>query len=368
MRVIFVFLIIIHGLIHLLGFVKAFNMAQVEQLTQSISKPAGIFWLLTSILFIAAAVLYFLQSDSWWVIGAAAVIISQVLILLSWSDAKFGTVANIIILVSIIIAYANNRPTSYRNIFKAEVAKGLQRFSAPELLGEADIEHLPSPVKKYIINSGAIGREKLQNFRAVWQGKFRTSPESEFRDFHAVQYNFFDEPARVFHMQLKMYGIPFVGLHLYKGPTATMRIKMASLLQIVDAHGPEMNQGETVTMFNDMCCFAPAALIDKNITWEEKDSLTVNARFTNLGNTIAATLFFNDTGELIDFSSHDRYESADGKIYKNYRWSTPVKNYREIDGRRVPTHGEAIWHKPEGEYCYGKFDLVEIEYNCREYK
>jgi hypothetical protein len=56
--------------------------------------------------------------------------------------------------------------------------------------------------------------------------------------------------------------------------------------------------------------------------------------------------------------------SADGKTYKNYPWSTPTRDYKDFGGRKVPGYGEAIWHMPEGEYCYGKFNLQMVEYNC----
>jgi hypothetical protein len=165
-----------------------------------------------------------------------------------------------------------------------------------------------------------------------------------------------------------MYGLPFNGLHLYTESGATMQIKIASLFQVVNAKGPEMNKGETVTLFNDMCIFAPAALIDKNIQWETIDSLTVKAKFSNHGNTIGAILFFNEKGELINFSSKDRFESPDGKVYQIWEWTTPLKRYKIYNGRRIASNGKAIWHKPEGEFVYGEYDLQDIEYNCRELK
>ena len=53
-----------------------------------------------------------------------------------------------------------------------------------------------------------------------------------------------------------------------------------------------MNMSETVTLFNDMCLFAPATLIDKEILWEPVDPRTVWARFTHNGITISAMLYF----------------------------------------------------------------------------
>ena len=112
MKFILLAIIIIHGLIHILGFVKAFNLAEVNQLTRNISKPVGLFWLFAAILFILTAVFYFFGKDWWWIIGSSAVIISQVLIIRSWSDAKYGTIINLILIALIIIAYINFRPTS----------------------------------------------------------------------------------------------------------------------------------------------------------------------------------------------------------------------------------------------------------------
>lgn len=309
-----------------------------------------------------------MEKEWWWIIGAVAVILSQALIILYWRDAKFGTIANIILIVPIIIAFAGNLSTSYKNLFRAEAEKGLMRYSKQEILAEEDIKHLPLPIQKYIIYSGAIGKDKVQNFRAVFRGQIKPKPSANFLDFRSVQYNFFDEPTRVFYIESKLFGIPFDGLHLYAGSTATMQIKLGSLFQVVDAQGHEMNKSETVTMFNDMCVLAPATLIDKNIEWKTVNSLTVKARFINKGITITATLFFNEKGELINFSSNDRYESADGKVYKNYKWTTPINKYRDFNERKLASFGELIWHKPEGEFCYGKFNLFAIEYNCKEYK
>ncbi len=368
MRVLTILVMIIHGLLHVLGFVKAFGLAETEQLTKAYSKPAGLLWLLAAVLFMAAAFLYLLQIEWWWMIGSTAIILSQALILLYWRDAKFGTLANLLLIVPVIIALAGSLPTSYQKRFEAEVEKGLRRYPKQQTLTMEDIRHLPLPVQKYIIYSGAIGKDKVHNFRAVFQGQIKPDPKSDFLDFRSVQYNFYDEPARIFYIRSGMFGIPFDGLHTYTGATATMQIKLASLFQVVDAKGPEMNKSETVTLFNDMCVLAPATLIDKNIEWQTVNPLKVKARFTNQGHTITATLFFNEAGELINFSSNDRYESADGKIFRNYQWTTPIKEYSDFNGRRLASFGALIWHKPTGRFCYGKFNLVALSYNCQTFE
>jgi hypothetical protein len=91
MKVIFTLIIAIHGLIHLIGFAKAFGYGNITQLTKEIPQPIGIIWLTTALLFIAIAVLFLLQKDEWAILGIIIAIASQLLIFTAWQDAKFGT-------------------------------------------------------------------------------------------------------------------------------------------------------------------------------------------------------------------------------------------------------------------------------------
>src|SRR3954467_13850964 len=114
-----------------------------------------------------------------------------------------------------------------------------------------------------------------------------------------------------------------------------------------------MTQGETVTMFNDMCVMAPATLINPAIVWEPVDAFTTRASFTNAGHTIRAELVFNEAGELTNFWSDDRYQTApDGKTVKKVRWPTPPANYRPCGRVRLASSGEGRWHETNREYTY----------------
>jgi hypothetical protein len=252
-------------------------------------------------------------------------------------------------------------------MYKAAVQERIHPISDNSIVSENDIAHLPVPVQNYLRYTGVIGKPRVYNFWAINSGNMKQSPKSDWITVKAQQYDFFDEPARLFYIQSDLFGVPFDGLHAYTGNSATMQIKVASLLQVADAKGAKMNQSENVTIFNEMCMFAPATLIDKNIKWEALDSLTAKAWFTHNNITVSATLYFNEKGELLDFSSDDRFLSLDGKDYASYRWSTPVKDYRAFEGRKVPVYGDAIWHMPEGDYTYAKYQLENIVFNSKEF-
>jgi hypothetical protein len=179
----------------------------------------------------------------------------------------------------------------------------------------------------------------------------------------ATQYSEIKDVKRLYYMEMKMGGLPIVGLHKYEDTTAIMLIKLAGLVTVGDGRGEEMNKGETVTVFNDMCMFAPASLIEERIEWEVIDPLTVKGTFNNKGIKVSALLYFNEKGELINFVSDDRYYSPTGKTYENIRWSTPVKEYKDYNGIRISSGGQAVWSFPEGDYCYARADIKDVEYN-----
>ena len=358
LKIFFLIVLFIHGMIHILGFLKALQLAEINQLTQNISKPMGILWLIALILLFAVAIQLVSNHDLWWITALAAVILSEVLIILFWQDAKFGTIANIIILLAVIAGYGF---WSFENIFKNDLAVSLETSSKIEknLLTEKDIEHLPLPVQKYLRYAGVINKEKVNNVKIVFDVEMREKGKDWFKAT-SVQYNFYDEPTRLFFMKAKMFGMTVPGYHRYVEANATMDIRLFGLFPIIKQSGDVMNKTETVTLFNDMCLMVPATLIDKRIQWEPIDSFTTKAVFTNRGISISAILYFNEAGQLINFTSDDRTAISD---MRQYRFSTPVKDYKNINGINVPTYGEAIWHYPNGQFTYGKFNLKSIEYN-----
>jgi hypothetical protein len=183
--------------------------------------------------------------------------------------------------------------------------------------------------------------------------------------FTSEQYNFVNPAVRLFFMKASMKHLPVAGFHSYKNGIAFMDIRLLSLFKVQYQDGKEMGIAETVTFFNDMCCMAPATLIDNRISWTEVDSNIVNALFTNNGITISARLHFNAKGELINFISGDRYADTDDGM-KKLQWSTPLKDYKNINGYRLAGYADAVYKYPTSDLCYGNFRLTSIEYNVKK--
>jgi hypothetical protein len=362
MASIFAVLLVVHGLIHLLGFAKAFGFADLPQLTQPISPFLGVLWLLAALLFLATAAALLFRPRGWWAVGLCAVVLSMVLVAGAGTDAKAGAFANLVVLVGVVFGFLAQGPLSLRAAYERDLRLNLAHEEPSERLTDADISNLPAPVQRYLRTAGVVGQPRVRNFFVRVRGRIRNGPDAPWIALSAEQHNFIAPAARLFYLTGSMFAVPVQGYHRYVGPAATMQIKAAALVPVVDVSGSEMNQGETVTLFNDMCVMAPATLISRSIAWEPVDAHTTRATFTNAGQTIHAELSFNDAGELTNFLSDDRY-LADGKTIKKVRWSTPISGYRTFGPFRLASAGEGHWHEPEGEYAYIQLTIEDVRYN-----
>jgi len=356
-------LLVLHGLIHLMGLAKAFDWAAIQALTRPIGRPMGLLWALCMVLFVVAALFLFRHSDRWWMPALAAVILSQVLIGLHWHDARFGTIANVLVLVGIVFGAA---VWSFRGEYRADIAAAQEAAGVlpVRVIGESDLVPLPSPVQRFLRASGVVGKPIPRALRIEFKGDIR-SKGGPWMPFTTTQVNTFDPPTRAFWMDATMKGLPTKGYHRYGGGSAHMQIKVLGLFSVIDITGPQLDTAETVTWFNNLCMFAPGALIDRRITWEPINDHRARALFKHRGFAISAELVFDAQDRLVNFISDDRYYLGEDRSMVKSRFSTPARDHRVVSGVLLPGYGEAIYHFPDGEFTYGRFHTLNVRYETR---
>ncbi len=169
MRIALLLMLLLHGIIHFMGFAKAFHYGNVAQFAKEISKPMGLLWLLTGLLFIVSTGLNMMKRDTWPILAMIAVLVSQILIFTVWRDAKFGTIANFIILLAAIIGFASSQ---FENKYKGDVRSAIEKSKThSEIITARDLERLPLPVKKYLVYVGVVGKPKINNVCIVLKAK-----------------------------------------------------------------------------------------------------------------------------------------------------------------------------------------------------
>lgn len=269
------------------------------------------------------------------------------------------------LLVLLVLAFLGRNcwPGSFSARFRRDVDARLARPMRPAPpVTDADVAPLPPLMQTYLRRVGAVGRPRVRNVHLLLRAQMRGGPDQPWMASTADQYEFFDPPARFFLMKSSRAGVPFDVFHRYADEGATFQVRIAGLVPMVDQRGPIMTQSETVTLLNDVVVLAPAAVLELPIGWETTGPRTLRATFTNAGFTVSAELTFDESGDLVGFVSNDRYELS-AKEARNLPWSTPLSDYREVNGIRIAAKGDAIYVAPEGEWTYGRFEVMRVEYN-----
>ncbi|GAB4301129.1 MAG: hypothetical protein Kow0098_29110 [Ignavibacteriaceae bacterium] len=364
MKWFFFFLISLHALIHLLGFVKAFQLAEINQLTQQISKPVGVIWLLAFLILVIAAIQFILEKDIWWMFALIGIIISQILIILYWQDAKFGTIPNVIILLVAIVAFADwNFNRDVKNEIQEMLAKNPS--DKKEILTEEKIVNLPPIVQKWLRNSGAVGKAMNHTVRLKQKGQMKMKPAQEkWYDANAVQYFTVDNPAFIWKVKVDMMPLVyFTGRDKFKDGKGSMIIKILSLINVVnDSDNEKINRGTLQRYLGEITWF-PTAGVSPYIKWEEVDSLTAKATMTYEGTTGSALFYFNDNGDFVKFSAM-RYMGTEDKAQLK-EWIITLSDYKVYDGIKIPVKGEATWKLDNGDFTWYKLEVYDVEYDLK---
>jgi hypothetical protein len=367
---------VIHGLIHLMGAVEGLGWTDIEALDEPIGPPMAGIWAGTALLVVVAGVSIMRRRPGWWPVAAVAAAVSQVVVITSWSDAAAGTAPNVLLAIAAAYGYrSHGRRSALARYSRATVevladaapSAPIAETSSGAPVTEAELAHLPAPVAAWVRASGAVGRPHVGGFRARIRGRIRSGPDAPWMPFTGEQVNTFGRsPARLFLIDATMHGLPVDVLHEYVDGHAAMRVTLASTIPIADASGPELDRSETVTLLNDLCLFAPAALVDAPVRWSAVDDHRAIAEFTNAGHTVRAELVIGPTGAVVDFTSDDRFRaSRDGTTFERQRWSTPIDEIAvdPASGRSHTVAGRGLWHPADGD----GFDYLDIRVDDIEY-
>jgi hypothetical protein len=365
MKWFFFIIVILHGLIHILGFLKAFQFAEISQLIQPISKPSGILWLASLLLLVVSSIQFIGNSEVWWVAALAGVIVSQILIITFWHDAKFGTIPNTIILIVAIIAFADwNFTREVKNEIVEMFAKNPPATN--RTLTEDMIKDLPQTVQRWLRNSGTVGKEMIHSVRLKQKGGMKMKPEQEsWYKAEAEQYFTINNPAFIWKTKVDMMPLVyFAGWDHFADGKGKMLIKILSLINVVNSSDSEkMNQGTLQRYLAEIVWF-PTAAISDYIKWEEIDSISAKATMNYKGSTGSGTFYFNSNGDFTKFSTMRYMGSGLEVILKE--WVITVTESENVNGVKIPTKMEVSWKLEPGDFTWFKIEVFDVEYNKPE--
>src|SRR5688572_3297103 len=159
MRYLIVALFGLHGLLHVIGL--------------QWGKAVGAVWGIASLVLLGAAAMLLLRNDHWWMVAAAGLLLSQILIVTHWKQARAGTVLNLVLAIPIVVAAGQARFHRHSQLAVQRLVARVPA-TAPAVVTAEELEPLPAPVRRWLQSSGVVGRERAQVVRLHQRGELRT--------------------------------------------------------------------------------------------------------------------------------------------------------------------------------------------------
>ncbi|MCR5095049.1 MAG: hypothetical protein K6B72_13860 [Lachnospiraceae bacterium] len=236
-------------------------------------------------------------------------------------------------------------------------------YADDEVFTAADFEDFPAAVRKYIENSGYIGKRKMNfvriEYRDVGFCQGRNGPKLTI-DY--TQYDYAAKPDRMALIESSMFGIPFQGYDYYHDGRGGMKGVIAKLFTLFDQTGEEMDRACLVTFLAESM-FVPTALLQDYIVFEEISEYRVKAAITAYGQTVSGIFTFNEDYEMVSFSTNDRAVVGTDGTVEYVPWSAVCSNYEiGADGINRPTGFQAIWNYEDEDFVYFDGIISSITY------
>jgi hypothetical protein len=317
-----------------------------------------VLWLGAFLLFGTAGVLHLASKPSWWVVGLAGVLVSQSLIFLAWNDAKFGTIANLLIVLALLPAYGAAR---FSSMVQREKTQLLTAVPSPSgTVSAQTLEPLPAPVRRWLHRAGVVGQSVPVTGRLVQTGKMKTQPGGAWISFSAEQQFRLDKPGFCWTTAIEAApGVTLGGRDLYLDGHGHMLIKAFYLYPVADARGPETDQGTMLRYLAELCWF-PAAVLNPYVRWEAIDDHSARASMTYGGTTATGVFHFTDEGDFASFDAMRYYNRKEGATLEP--WHVEAKGWKTFgNGLRIPYQSEVTWKLADGDFTWLTLEITSLE-------
>lgn len=361
MRTFLIVLVLIHGVVHAMGFIQAYGLSHGNEPTLLISKPVGLVWLLISILFITTALLILLKREWWPFIALSAIILSQILIIVFWKDAKFGTIANMIVLIAGLLGYGEFQFNRQVRMESQEILKNLNR-EHPSHIKVSDIQYLPPIVQKWLISSRVLENERVIAVRLSQKGEMKMSPDGKWMPFTAYQYFNCIDPSFIWNTRVRPLPLVFMdGRDKFSHGKGQMLIKLFSLIPLVNEGNNHKINGASMQRFLAEMCWFPSAAINDYIIWEEVDENSAKAIFALAEKTVSGVFEFTADGKLLSFETA-RYYGGDVDAVME-KWLIEMVDFKEFNGIQIPNKCKVTWKLKGGDFNWLNLEITDLEYN-----
>ena len=357
---------LLHGIIHVMGFLNAFEINWIDQSLFSIRysdtyrRILGVLWLVTALFFIVAFVMYLQKSSQWWFFSLIAIALSQILIFLFWKDARYGTLANLILLFPTLLSMGSY---SFQKLIDEDTRKLTEAVKpyVVNTISPEDVAHLPGPISRYLENVGVPGSTPISRVQVYQECRLRTQPDADWMKGKAIHYAVTNAPGFVWHLKADDGKMSLEGRDLYQGGDGKMLIRAFSLIPVVNVQSAEIGHSTSIRFLSEMIWY-PTAMLNDYVTWTQVDEDQVQATLEDGKNKVQAIFHFNEEG-LITKVTAERYFETGKKIeLKPWEAQIDTDSYKVFNGILIPTRAKLIWHLDGGPFHWFDLEITDVEF------
>lgn len=228
-------------------------------------------------------------------------------------------------------------------------------FAVSEEIHEAyhleEIRGLPEPVRRYFEHSLQGDQRYISHARLKHGGQFR--PSRKWMPIKGQEYFTMEPPGFVWFGKIRFMS----GKDSYYDGVGNLKIRLLSILKVVDAKGEEANRGELIRWLGETPLFPTALLPSKRFRWEPIDDNSAKAILTDRNLTVEGIFSFNKQGQITQFKAKRPHNDT------SENWTILYGDYNKANGMQIPFEIEALWNLKSGDDSYARFKIDKIEYD-----
>lgn len=355
-------LISIHALIHLMGFVAYWPLAEVTELPykttllgQRWSVGSGgmrlysVLWLVTALAFVVATI-GLLFGQSWWLpLMGIAVVVSLLITVLDWENAFRGTIINLIIIVPLFLIFGLRvQPQSFPSFSG-------QNSPIATIPVPAD---LPTPVSRFyqilfedeipIIESAVLTARGTTRFQGItFPARLRFTHDAGQGYRHYIETTLFGQPLMK------------VNEHYLDG-----HARMALPFGIIE-NEPRVDMAANLGLWGESVWLPSIFITDSRVRWEAIDDNTARLVVPFEDGEDSFTVVFNPETGLLEHMTALRYKEADSE--QKIPWQLDILDWGRYQGFLLPSRAAVTWMDEDTPWLIMEMEDVAFNVDVSDY-
>jgi len=212
-------------------------------------------------------------------------------------------------------------------------------FARIENMAVPEVQTASVPAIIHSFASRMVGRDPAPS--AVQTGEMRTAPDA----VAAVHRQVISVHQPGFAWFARMNAIaPLLSAHIldsYVDGAGLLEARLSGSLPLARLAGPDASMGELMRYLAELVWAPHAMLHNPQLSWREIDRTTVEVSAESLVGPARVRLLV-DNGDITATEADDRPRAAGRRTIPS-RWRGCCRDYREMDGIRIPTRAAASW-------------------------